>query len=165
MSTATSPLSTSLIFKPSLAQRVIRRTGFRDHLFPAGKLDYWATHPRAPYSGRPSQKVLGKIQVERDDVDGWPVYQVSPRLAGSGSLAGHLLFFHGGAYVLPFPPRVPWPIIARFANSLRRSITVRCRYSREPRSAIFTSDLMARRWAIAAYASAMSSRSVVRSKT
>ena len=39
------------------------------------------------------------------------------------------------------------------------------RYSREPRSAIFTSDLMARRWSIAAYASAMSSRSVVRSKT
>jgi acetyl esterase/lipase len=124
MSTATPPLSTSLILKPSVAQRLIRQTGLRDHLFPAGKLDHWATHPRTPYSGRPSPTVLAKIRVERDDVDGWPVYHVSPRRAGPGPLAGHLLFLHGGAYVLPFPPRVLWPIIARLANSLRRSITV-----------------------------------------
>ena len=79
------------MLKPSVSQRLLRAAGVRNRLFPAAKLDRWATHPRLPYSGRPSKRVLKKIDVTRADLNGRPVCQVSPRLAGNGELAGHLL--------------------------------------------------------------------------
>lgn len=96
----------------------------RNRLFPAAKLDEWAAHPRPPYAGRPSKRVLNKIQVERADLDGRPVYEVSPRGIGRDQLTGHLLYLHGGAYVLDLLPHFHWPAIAKLANVLARTITV-----------------------------------------
>jgi acetyl esterase/lipase len=111
------------MLKPSVSQRLLRATGVRNRLFPTAKLDRWATHPRPPYRGRPAKRVLKKIDVTRADVNGRPVYEVTPRLAG-GELAGHLLYLHGGAYVLDLMPHFHWPAIAKLANTLRRTITV-----------------------------------------
>ncbi|MGH3555465.1 MAG: hypothetical protein ACRDT5_23325, partial [Mycobacterium sp.] len=102
---------------PSLAQRLLRSTGVRNRLFPAAKLDYWAAHPRPPYTGRPSKRVLKRIQVERADLGGRPVYEVCPRGIGRDALTGHLLYLHGGAYVLDLLPHFHWPAIARLANT------------------------------------------------
>ncbi|GBE67208.1 esterase [Mycobacterium sp. MFM001] len=110
--------------RPTLTQRLLRATGVRNRLFPVAKLDHWAAHPRPPYSGWPSRRVLSKIGVERADLDGRPVYEVRPRLAGDGPLNGHLLYLHGGAYVLDLLPRFHWPAIAGLANALRRTVTV-----------------------------------------
>ncbi|MCV7259023.1 alpha/beta hydrolase fold domain-containing protein [Mycobacterium shimoidei] len=110
--------------KPSLSQRLLRSTGVRHRLFPAAKLDQWAAHPRQPYTGRPSKRVLKKIQVERADLDGRPVYHVSPRLVDGAELTGHLLYLHGGAYVLDLLPHFHWPAIAKLVNTLRRTATV-----------------------------------------
>ncbi len=110
--------------RPSLAQRLLRSTGMRNRLFPAAKLDEWAAHPRPPYAGRPSKRVLSKIQVERADLDGRPVYEVTPRSIGRDQLTGHLLYLHGGAYVLDLLPHFHWPAIAKLANVLRRTMTV-----------------------------------------
>ncbi|MGH3636079.1 alpha/beta hydrolase fold domain-containing protein [Mycobacterium sp.] len=110
--------------RPSLAQRLLRSTGVRNRLFPAAKLDHWAAHPRPPYAGQPAERLLKKIQVERTDLDGRPVYEVTPRLVDADGSTGHVLYLHGGAYVLDLLPRFHWPAIAKLANTLRRTITV-----------------------------------------
>lgn len=110
--------------KPRLAQRLLRSTGVRNRLFPVAKLDRWAAHPRLPYAGQPSKRVLRRIEVTRADLDGRPVYQVTPRLVGDRPLQGHLLYLHGGAYVLDLIPHFHWPAIAKFANTMRRTVTV-----------------------------------------
>lgn len=109
---------------PSLTQRLLRRTGVRNRLFPAAKLDHWAAHPRLPYSGQPAKWVLKKILVTRVDLDGRPVYEVTPRLVDRDSFKGHLLYMHGGAYVLDLIPQFHWPAIAKLANTVRRTVTV-----------------------------------------
>lgn len=109
---------------PSLSQRLLRTTGLRHRLFPSAKLDQWAAQPRLPYTGRPSKRVLKKINVERGDLGGRPVYEVSPRLVSDSTLTGHLLYLHGGAYVLDLLPHFHWPAIAKLANTLRRTVTV-----------------------------------------
>ena len=109
---------------PSLAQRLLRSTGLRKRLFPAAKLDHWAAHPRSPYMGRPAKRVLKRIRVERADLDGRPVYEVTPRLIAADALTGHLLYLHGGAYVLDLLPHFHWPAIAKLAHTLRRTVTV-----------------------------------------
>jgi acetyl esterase/lipase len=103
-------------------QRLLRATGVRNRLFPVAKLDRWAAHPRPPYTGRPPKRALKKIDVTRDDLSGRPVYQVSPRRAGATT--GHLLYLHGGAYVLDLMPYFHWPAIAKLASALRRTVTV-----------------------------------------
>lgn len=109
---------------PSLSQRLLRSTGLRHRLFPAAKLDQWAARPRLPYTGRPSKRVGKKINVERVDLEERPVYEVSPRSIADSALTGHVLYLHGGAYVLDLLPHFHWPAIAKVANSLRRTVTV-----------------------------------------
>lgn len=108
--------------RPGLAERLIRRSGVRDRLFPVAKLEHWATNPRLPYTGVPPRRLLGSIDVRRADLDGRPVYEVTPRRAAPAH--GHVLYLHGGAYVLEFIPSLHWPAIARLANVLGRTVTV-----------------------------------------
>jgi acetyl esterase/lipase len=110
--------------KPHVTQRLLRASGVRNRLFPPAKLASWAANPRPPYAGLPSKLVLKKIDVVREDLNGRPVYHVSPRHIASGELTGHLLYLHGGAYVLDLLPHFHWPAIARLAHLLRRTITV-----------------------------------------
>jgi epsilon-lactone hydrolase len=108
----------------SFTQRLLRATGVRNRLFPVAKLDRWAAHPRLPYTGQPSKRVLKRIDVTRADLNGRPVYQVTPRLPGGEEPAGHLLYLHGGGYVLDLLPHIHWPAIAKMANTVRRTMTV-----------------------------------------
>ncbi len=110
--------------KPNFAQRLLRASGVRNRLFPAAKLDHWAAHPRPPYRGRPPRRVRKKIDVTREDLNGRPIYQVSPRLGDGDEPAGHLLYLHGGAYVLDLLPHFHWPAIAKVTTTVRRTITV-----------------------------------------
>jgi acetyl esterase/lipase len=110
--------------KPHVTQRLLRASGVRNRLFPPAKLASWAASPRPPYSGQPSKLVLKKVDVVREDVNGRPVYQVTPRHVGADELTGHVLYLHGGAYVLDLLPHFHWPAIARLAHTLRRTITV-----------------------------------------
>jgi epsilon-lactone hydrolase len=112
------------ILKLGATQRLLRATGVRNRLFPVAKLDRWAAQPRLPYTGRPPKRVLKKIDVTRDDLNGRPVYHATPRLAGGEPPACHVLYLHGGAYVLDLIPHFHWPAVARLANTLRRTMTV-----------------------------------------
>jgi acetyl esterase/lipase len=102
----------------------MRRSGFRDWNLTVDKLNHWEQHPRTPYSGMPGKQILRKIEVRRTDFHGYPVYRVTPRLAGPKKLNGHMVYLHGGAYVMEFIPALHWRFIARLANLLGRSITV-----------------------------------------
>ncbi len=112
------------MLKLSVTHRLLRSAGVRNRLFPAAKLDRWAAHPRLPYAGRPSKRLLKRIHVTRADLNGRPVYQVRPRLVGADEHGGHLLYLHGGAYVLDLMPHFHWPAIAKLANVTRRTITL-----------------------------------------
>lgn len=105
-------------------QRLLRATGVRNRLFPAAKLDYWAAHPRLPYAGQPSKRVLKKVDVTREALNNRWLYQVTPRLADGAAPTGHVLYLHGGAYVLDLMPHLHWPVIAKLSNMLRRTMTV-----------------------------------------
>jgi monoterpene epsilon-lactone hydrolase len=108
--------------RPPGAEQLIRRAGVGRRLFPVEKLEYWAANPRLPYSGEPPRRILSRIEVRRDDVDGYPVYDVTPLRCGP--LDGHIVYLHGGAYVLDFIPSLHWPAIAKLANLLGRTVTV-----------------------------------------
>lgn len=120
------------IQKPHVTQRLLRASGVRNRMFPPAKLASWAASPRQPYAGRPSKLLLKKIDVVRDDLNGRPVYQVTPRHRDLGGdlggdpreSNGHLIYLHGGAYVLDLLPHFHWPAIARLATTLNRTITV-----------------------------------------
>ena len=112
------------MLKLSVTHRLLRSSGVRNRLFPAAKLDRWAAHPRLPYAGRPAKRLLTRIDVTRADLNGRPVYQVRPRLVGAEEHSGHLLYLHGGAYVLDLMPHFHWPAIAKLANVTRRTITL-----------------------------------------
>ncbi|NDJ88020.1 MULTISPECIES: alpha/beta hydrolase fold domain-containing protein [Mycolicibacter] len=88
------------------------------------KLDHWVSHPRKPYSGRPPRRVRHKIDVRQADLSGWPVYEVSPKSVAPDALRGHVLYLHGGAYVLDIIPALHWPAIAKIATTLQRTVTV-----------------------------------------
>ncbi|WP_082982837.1 alpha/beta hydrolase fold domain-containing protein [Mycobacterium sp. 1423905.2] len=114
----------SKTLKPTFGQRLLRSTGVRNRLFPPAKLERWAAHPRPPYAGNPSRRVLRKVEVTRADLNGRPVYHVTPLLADGETLTGHLLYLHGGAYVLDLLPHFHWPAIAKIALTMRRTMTV-----------------------------------------
>ncbi|GFG65055.1 esterase [Mycobacterium kubicae] len=114
----------SKTLKPNFSQRLLRSTGVRNRLFPPAKLERWAAHPRPPYTGQPSRRVLRKVDVRRADLEGRPVYEVTPLLDGGEKPSGHLLYLHGGAYVLDLLPHFHWPAIARIAHTVRRTMTV-----------------------------------------
>ncbi len=80
--------------------------------------------PREPYAGLPPKRILKRVAVTRDDVDGWPVYEISPKLADSAVVDGHVLYLHGGCYVAEFAPALFWPFLAKMSVLLRRAITV-----------------------------------------
>ncbi|WP_172831622.1 alpha/beta hydrolase fold domain-containing protein [Mycobacterium asiaticum] len=113
-----------LLPKPQVTQRLLRASGVRNRMFPPAKLASWAANPRPPYCGLPSKLVLKKVDVVRDDLNGRPVYQVSPRHVDPRSLDRHLIYLHGGAYVLDLLPHFHWPAIAKLATMLNRTITV-----------------------------------------
>jgi acetyl esterase/lipase len=102
----------------------MRRSGLRNRILPLHKLDQWKQHPRTLYTGLPGKRVLRRIEVQRTEFHGFPLYRVTPRLPEQQKLNGHMIYLHGGAYVMDFIPAVHWPLIARLANLLRRSITV-----------------------------------------
>lgn len=108
----------------NVSHRLLRSTGMHKRLFPAAKLDLWAAQPRLPYTGQPPTRVLKNIEVTRADVNGRPVYQVRPRLLNGSKPEEHLLYLHGGAYVLDLMPHFHWPAIAKLANITGRTVTV-----------------------------------------
>jgi epsilon-lactone hydrolase len=88
------------------------------------KLHQWAAGPRQPYAGLPPGRVRRKVDVTRRDLDGWPVYEISPKLPDSTALNGHLLCLHGGSYVFDLVPWSHWPMYAEFSVLFRRTVTV-----------------------------------------
>ncbi|MCG5433173.1 alpha/beta hydrolase [Mycobacterium sp. MYCO198283] len=108
--------------RPHPVQRVMRASGVRNRLFPRAKFDQWQAQPRLPYAGMPSVRVARRIDAERGEVAGRPVYRVRPKLAPPAH--ARLLYLHGGAYVLDLIPSFHWPAIAKLVNATGRGAVV-----------------------------------------
>jgi acetyl esterase/lipase len=61
---------------------------------------------RAAGPARPSDRVQRRILVQQDRVAGVEVYQLSPKRPGK--TGGHVVYFHGGAYVRPITSHHWW---------------------------------------------------------
>ena len=74
-------------------------------------LDNVAKLARNPRSFTPSARLSAKVQIARRDVQGWPVFYVSPKNSRPNRRA---IFLHGGCYVYEIDP-VHWAFIANLA--------------------------------------------------
>jgi|SRR5690349_19752436 len=108
--------------RPTPVQSIMRRSGFRNHLFPPHKLDHWAANPRTPHSSTPPALVRRNAVITRVDLDGHPVYRVIPKQPEKAR--GHMVYLHGGGYVKPLIPLIHWPFIVKLAGTLQRTVTV-----------------------------------------
>jgi monoterpene epsilon-lactone hydrolase len=89
------------------------------------KIDRWAAGPpRHPYAGSPPKRLAATVAITRNDFDGWPGYEVRPKLPKGVTLDGHMLYLHGGCYVEEFAPALYWPFLANLSVLLRRTVTV-----------------------------------------
>lgn len=90
-----------------------------------GKIDRWdAGPPRRPYAGAPPKRLDKTVTITRNDLDGWPVYEIRPKVRDGAILDGHMLYLHGGCYVVEFAPTLYWPFLANLSVLLRRTVTV-----------------------------------------
>lgn len=74
-------------------------------------LDKVAKLQRKPVSFVPPSRLSTKVDITRRDVDGWPVFYVSPRGSTPSTRA---IYLHGGCYVFEIDP-VHWAFIANIA--------------------------------------------------
>lgn len=72
-------------------------------------LESLVSRPTTPPQPR---RLPGGISVKRSEVDGWPVYTVTP---SAGSPRGTTVFIHGGGWVGDLTP-IYWPLMARIAK-------------------------------------------------
>ena len=52
------------------------------------------------------------------------MYDIRPKLPDGVTLDGHMLYLHGGCYVVEFAPALYWPFLANLSVMLRRTVTV-----------------------------------------
>ncbi|MDJ0335529.1 alpha/beta hydrolase [Salinibacterium sp. G-O1] len=74
-------------------------------------LDSVARLQRKPKSFAPPSRLTAKVDVARRDVDGWPVFSLSPKGRQPDTRA---IYLHGGCYVYEIDP-VHWTFIANLA--------------------------------------------------
>jgi monoterpene epsilon-lactone hydrolase len=66
------------------------------------------------------------VQIARDDLDGWPVYVITPaskKARGQVRSRGEILFLHGGGYALEINS-AQWRFAATLAQRTGRTVTV-----------------------------------------
>lgn len=64
------------------------------------------------------------MDVARRDLAGRPIYEISPKLPDSATLSGHVLYLHGGGYVVDLMPWTHWPMVGKLSVLLRRTVTL-----------------------------------------
>lgn len=87
----------------------------------AAGMNAWIDAARLTEDHRPSRAVAGRLSITQHTVDGFPVYEVSPR-SGVRS-PQRILYLHGGAFVFQIT-RYHWSLIAELAERLEAPVTV-----------------------------------------
>lgn len=83
-------------------------------------LDNVAKLQKKPKAFAPSARLSAKVDITRHDVNGWPVYHVSPKNLEPNTRA---VFLHGGCYVFEINP-VHWSFVASLAVEAGTTIIV-----------------------------------------
>ncbi|MBD2840744.1 alpha/beta hydrolase fold domain-containing protein [Erythrobacter rubeus] len=109
--------------KPSLMMRAIKwLMARRKPVFPhtASEFEAYMAQRDLPQDAPMPEKFESKYVVERWEAAGQPVVTLHPK---SGPGVWHMLYFHGGGFVLPMFD-VHWPLIAAMVERLGVSVTV-----------------------------------------
>lgn len=86
------------------------------------KLDGRIAKLRRQASPRPGRKLREKFAIDEHSRDGYDVVTIAPK-GGTRAGAPHLLYLHGGGYVMDIAP-VHWNTVARLCDMLGASATV-----------------------------------------
>ena len=87
----------------------------------ASEMNRWIAAARRTEDHRPPAAIARRLSVSSHQVDGFPVYEVSPRSGTKTPM--RVLYMHGGAYVFEIS-RYHWGLIAEMAERLGAQITV-----------------------------------------
>jgi acetyl esterase/lipase len=99
-------------FRSRLAPLVVRMRGSKRRFRSAERtLAAVDRRRRRPASFAPPSSLARAVEVARRDVDGWPVYRLTPR---EGVASGTVLYLHGGCYVFEIEP-THWRFLAKLA--------------------------------------------------
>lgn len=82
-------------------------------------LHRWIAQSRRTQDHRPPPKIAARITIARREVQGFPVYEVTPKTPGKM----RILYLHGGAYVFEIT-KFHWALIAEMAERLGARVTV-----------------------------------------
>lgn len=108
-------------FLSKLAPLVITLRGSKRGFSSARRtLDKVARLQRKPRSFEPPAKLSKTHDVTRRDVDGWPIYEVSPLGVPTTK---RVLYLHGGCYVFEIDP-VHWTLIGKIAAEAGVTVVV-----------------------------------------
>ena len=114
----------------SLSLRMIRAalvlTRARNTFFNPDRFSGPSARRRRPTDSRPPRRLSSGARISRDDLDGWPVYIITPS-APQGRAPresrGEILFLHGGGYALEINA-AQWRLAATLARRTGRTVTV-----------------------------------------
>jgi acetyl esterase/lipase len=82
-------------------------------------LHRWIAQSRRTQDHRPPPKIAARVAIARREVQGFPVYEVTPKAHGQM----RILYLHGGAYVFEIT-KFHWALIAEMADRLGARVTV-----------------------------------------
>ena len=108
---------------PSLKARlvafVIRKTRKKAFASPEA-LRAWVAGARRIETHRPPQKIARRIDITERELAGWPVYEVTARVAKTPR---RIVYFHGGAFCFQMT-RFHWHLVAEIAARTGMPVTV-----------------------------------------
>jgi epsilon-lactone hydrolase len=109
---------------PSVTSRavaaVLPLTGLKGRVLNPAQFAGPSAKPRKPGAHRPPKSVARHVAIATREVEGWPVYAVTPQAGGA---EGGILYLHGGGYVKEILPAT-WRFIGRLAENTGRTVTV-----------------------------------------
>jgi len=108
---------------PSLRSRLVafylrhtRKRAFAS----AGALHKWIGNARRTQDHRPPANLAGRFRIETNELEGRPIYRLSPENARPGR---HILYLHGGAFCFEMT-RHHWDFVADVAARLGATMTI-----------------------------------------
>ncbi|QKG70505.1 alpha/beta hydrolase [Erythrobacter mangrovi] len=111
---------------PSIAARLtnfaLPLLGIKRFFAQPDKIDARIAQLRQRKPARPGKNLHARFDIAEDTSRGFPVFTLTPK-GGAAPGARHLLYFHGGGYVMPIAPQ-HWSLVADLCERLGASATI-----------------------------------------
>lgn len=105
-----------------ITSRLLFLTGMKNFFVDEDKITAKLAKARAKGPDLPSSRFRKKYDVHEEELDGYPLYTVSPKTGGHSD-GKHVLYLHGGGYVLDMT-WAHWNFIGRLIDATGVSVSV-----------------------------------------